>query len=99
MNGGNGAKTRVLVVDDEPRILKFVSLSLKACGFEVLVASGGEEALQIYDAERLDLMILDVFMPGLDGFGVLQKLREQERITGSPHLPVIVFSARSSVAE
>ncbi len=99
MDSSNGSKTRVLVVDDEPRILRFVSLSLNAYGFEVLVASGGEEALRISASESPDLMILDVFMPGLDGFGVLQKLREREQTVGSAHLPVIVFSARSSVAE
>jgi len=99
MDNGNGSKTRVLVVDDEPRILRFVSLSLRACGFDVLVASGGEEALQVSNSECPDIMILDVFMPGLDGFGVLQKLHDREIATGSSHLPVIVFSARSSVAE
>ncbi len=99
MNNGTGSMTRILVVDDEPRILKFVSLSLKACGFDVLVASGGEEALQIAESESPDLMILDIFMPGLDGFGVLQKLRDREQVTGSAHLPVIVSSARGSVAE
>ena len=50
------------------------------------------------DAEKPDLMILDIFMPGIDGFGVLQKLRASEENNGS-HLPVIVFSARASVAE
>ena len=99
MDKENGSRTRVLVVDDEPKILKFVSLSLNALGFDVLVASNGEEALRISAADSLDLMILDVFMPGLDGFGVLERLREREKDDSSIHLPVIVFSARSSVAE
>ena len=99
MNNNNHSTTRVLVVDDEPRILKFVSLSLSAYGFEVLSASDGEEALRISASENPDLMILDVFMPGLDGFGVLQRLRDRELNTGSRQLPVIVFSARSSVSE
>ncbi len=92
------SKLRVLVVDDEPRITRFVRLSLTSQGFEVLVASSGEEGLRLAVAEKPDLMILDIFMPGIDGFGVLQKLRADEEHNGS-HLPVIVFSARASVAE
>jgi len=92
------SKLRVLVVDDEPRITRFVRLSLTSQGFEVLVASSGEEGLRMAAAEKPDLMILDIFMPGIDGFGVLQKLRASEENNGS-HLPVIVFSARASVAE
>jgi DNA-binding response OmpR family regulator len=86
-------------VDDEPRILRFVRLSLSASGYDVLVASGGEEALHMAASEKPDLMILDIFMPGLDGFAVLQKLRDREATTGCNRLPVIVFSARSSVSE
>jgi len=93
------AKTRVLVVDDEPRILRFVSLSLTSQGFDVLAASRGEEGLRMAASEKPDVMILDIFMPGMDGFGVLRKLRERERHDGSSYLPVIVFSARSSIAE
>jgi DNA-binding response OmpR family regulator len=89
---------RILVVDDEPRILRFVRLSLCSCGFEVITAGDGHHALTLIDAEKPDLMILDIFMPGLDGFGVLQRLRELENEKGLTHLPVIVFSARTSVA-
>jgi two-component system KDP operon response regulator KdpE len=89
---------RILVVDDEPRILRFVRLNLCSCGFEVITASDGDNALNIIDLEKPDLMILDIFMPGLDGFGVLKRLREKEDGCGSPHMPVIVFSARSSVS-
>jgi DNA-binding response OmpR family regulator len=96
---GNGKNTRVLVVDDEPRILRFVRLSLGSHGFDVITASGGDDALKIIAAEKPDLMILDIFMPGIDGFEVLQRLRNSENCNGSSHLPVIVFSARSSVAE
>jgi len=88
---------RILVVDDEPRILRFVRLNLCSCGFEVITASDGDDALSIINSEKPDLMILDIFMPGLDGFGVLKKLREREDNFGCPHLPVIVFSARSAV--
>lgn len=92
-------KRLILVVDDEPRILRFVSLSLSSLGFEVIRASSGEEGLQKVASQHPDAMILDIFMPGLDGFGVLRKLREAEDRNGGHHLPVIVFSARSSVSE
>ncbi len=92
------SRPRILVVDDEPRITRFVRLSLASQGFDVLIASSGEEGLQIADSEKPDLMILDIFMPGIDGFGVLQRLRAREQNNGC-HMPVIVFSARASVAE
>jgi two-component system KDP operon response regulator KdpE len=92
-------KKLVLVVDDEPRILRFVSLSLSSLGFTVIKASTGEEGLQMVASERPDAMILDIFMPGLDGFDVLRRLRTSEDKEGRHHLPVIVFSARSSAAE
>jgi DNA-binding response OmpR family regulator len=96
---GNGKHNRILVVDDEPRILRFIRLSLSAQGFDVVTASRGEDALKMITIEKPDLMILDIFMPGLDGFDVLQQLRKLEENEGLTHLPVIVVSARSSVAE
>jgi|WetSurMetagenome_2_1015567.scaffolds.fasta_scaffold332182_1 DNA-binding response OmpR family regulator len=96
---GNGKHNLVLVVDDEPRILRFIKLNLNSKGFEVLTASGGDTALRIITSQRPDLMILDIFMPGLDGFAVLQQLRQTEKNEGLDRLPVIVISARSSVAE
>jgi len=99
MNVELKTKPRILVVDDEPRILRFVRLSLHALDFDVLVASGGQQALQIAESERPDIMVLDVFMPDMDGLEVLQKLRAIERDKNFRRMPVIVCSARSSVAE
>jgi two-component system KDP operon response regulator KdpE len=98
MDNGNGTRTRILVVDDEPRILRFVGLSLHAFGFEVLSASSGEEALNLAEAEKPDVMVLDIFMPGMDGLEVLQRRRAFEALNSCPQLPVIVFSARGSLA-
>ena len=86
-------KSRVLVVDDEPRIVRFVRTSLTAFGYEVITASNGEEALQLVSSKKPDIMVLDIVMPGIDGFEVLKRLRT------SSDLPVIVFSARSSNLE
>jgi len=97
-NPGSAARVRILVVDDEPAILRFVRLSLIAQGFDVVVASSGEECLLLAGSERPDLIVLDMVMPGLDGFGVLQKLRDADGLNGMSHLPVIACSAHSSAA-
>jgi len=80
-------KKRVLVVDDQPKVLKFIEIDLKIRGFEVLCAGSGEKALEMISSDRPDIMLLDMVMPGKDGFEVLQNLRTFSTI------PVIAFSA------
>jgi DNA-binding response OmpR family regulator len=84
---------RVLVVDDESRILNFLSSKLKASGYEVLTANNGVEALEQVQAEEPDLVVLDVLMPKKDGFETLKELR-----TFSP-VPTIVLSAKGTNAD
>lgn len=84
---------RVLVVDDEPRILKFLELRLKASGYKVLTASSGVEALEQAEAQEPDLVVLDVIMPKKNGFETLKELR------ASSSVPVIILSARESDAD
>jgi DNA-binding response OmpR family regulator len=98
-NNGHTLATRILVVDDEPRILRFVSLSLSSQGFDVAVASSGEEGLVKAKSHDPDIMILDILMPGMDGLAVLQCLRTNEQREARTRLPVIICSARSSLAE
>lgn len=86
-------KTTVLVVDDEPRILRFVRAELESAGFRVLTASNGFAALDAVNLEAPDLVVLDVIMPGLDGFEVLKRLRNQSSV------PVILLTARGSDAD
>ena len=81
-------KKRILVVDDELPILNFLDIKLRVLGYEVITASRGLEALELIDSARPGIVLLDVIMPGMDGFGVLQELRTHS------NLPVIVFSAR-----
>ena len=81
---------RVLIVDDEPRILKFLDLKLKASGYEVLTANNGLEALTMVQAEEPDLLVLDVIMPGMDGFETLKQVRALSA------MPVIILSAKES---
>jgi DNA-binding response OmpR family regulator len=81
----------VLLVEDEPRILRFMSISLKASGYNVVSTMRGDHAIDLVKAEKPDIIILDVFLPGMDGFGVLKELRTFSQ------LPVIVVSARDSL--
>src|ERR1700704_1271334 len=71
----NTPEARVLVVDDETNIVELLSVSLKFQGFEVHTASNGPAALDKAREVRPDAVILDVMMPGMDGFGVLRRLR------------------------
>ena len=69
-------KTRILVVDDEVSIVRFVRASLEASGYGVLTAGDGFEALQTFERELPDLVILDLRMPIMDGFEVCRRIRE-----------------------
>ena len=73
-------KTHVLVVDDDPAISRLVSTNLKARGYEVLTAADGEEALEVIDQEPVNLIILDIMMPRLDGVEVCRRVREWSRV-------------------
>ena len=83
----------MLVVDDEPRILRFVRAELESAGFAVMTAADGETALEMVESDRPDLVVLDVIMPGLNGFEVLRRLREVSSV------PVILLTARGSDAD
>jgi len=80
-------KKLVLVVDDESRVLTFIEIDLKLRGYEVIITVSGEKALEIIKMKKPDIVLLDMIMPGIDGFQVLEKLR------GFSDLPVIAFSA------
>jgi len=86
-------KFQVLVVDDEQRILNFLSSKLRVSGYEVLIASNGVEALEQVEAQEPDLVVLDILMPKKDGFETLKELR-----TFSP-VPVIILSAKGTNAD
>jgi two-component system OmpR family response regulator len=85
---------RLLVVDDEATILELLSGSLRLAGFEVVTAASGTEALRAATSARPDLVLLDVMMPGGDGFEVVRWIRS----TG-PDVPVIFLTARDEVPD
>ncbi|MEU1896527.1 response regulator transcription factor [Streptomyces pristinaespiralis] len=85
---------RILIAEDEERIASFVEKGLRSNGFTTTVAADGDTALDHALSGRFDLMLLDIGLPGRDGFTVLRELRES-RVT----LPVVVLTARDSVRD
>lgn len=92
----HSSKTRVLVADDDRQMRRLIRMILEREGYEVADAADGLDALDAIEGGRVDLMILDLDMPRLDGMGVLEELRARV-LTSS--LPVIVLTARSGEAE
>jgi DNA-binding response OmpR family regulator len=86
--------SRILIAEDEPRIASFLEKGLRANGFTTLVTEDGMDALAMADSDDFDLLILDVGLPTLDGFGVLRELRSRGR-----RLPVVILTARDSVED
>ena len=80
-------KKRVLVVDDEIGVIRFLRASLEANDYKVLTAMDGDQALQTFELEPPDLIILDIMMPEINGFEVCRRIREWS------HVPIIMLSA------
>ena len=93
-DGTPAPEARLLVVDDEPNIVELLSASLRYAGFEVDVARSGTEALQVARRTRPDLLVLDVMMPGMDGFDVVRRLRAE-----GLRFPVLFLTARDSTED
>ena len=87
-------EARLLVVDDEPNIVELLAASLRFSGFEVATAASGLEAIETARSFRPDLLVLDVMMPDLDGFGVVRRLRSE----GS-RIPVVFLTARDATED
>jgi DNA-binding response OmpR family regulator len=89
-NEMSGEKVRVLVVEDEASIRKFIAINLERSGFEVLEADNGEAALEMAAGCKPSVMVLDVMLPGMDGFAVCSRLRAE-----MPELIIIMLTARA----
>jgi len=87
-------EARLLVVDDEPNIVELLSASLRFAGFEVATAANGLAALELARSFRPDLLVLDIMMPGLDGFGVVRRLRSEGSRT-----PVVFLTAKDATED
>jgi two-component system, OmpR family, response regulator len=88
------AEARLLVVEDDANIVELLAASLRFAGFEVATARDGHEALRVAREFRPDLMVLDVMMPGIDGFEVVRRMGADGN-----RCPVVFLTARDSVAD
>ena len=88
-------KKMVLLVDDDPTHLLMIAKPLKNAGYEVLEARDGVEAIRIARQETPDLMLLDLGLPGQDGFAVMERLK---MVSSTAKIPVIVVSARDAAS-
>jgi two-component system copper resistance phosphate regulon response regulator CusR len=84
---------RIVIIEDEPRILSFLARGLEAEGFSVVGARDGREGLRLALELRCDLVILDLLLPRLDGMSVLEELERKH-----PELPVVIVSARTEMS-
>jgi two-component system, OmpR family, alkaline phosphatase synthesis response regulator PhoP len=87
---------KILAVDDEKHIVRLVQVNLERQGYQVVTAFDGKEALQKVEEENPDLVVLDVMMPYMDGFEVLQSLRRNPE---TANIPVIMLTAKAQDAD
>ncbi|MEI7980163.1 MAG: response regulator [Bacteroidota bacterium] len=92
---GNESRTILLVEDSEPAIIQIQDILMES-GYNILLARDGREALEIISGTLPDAMILDLMMPGIDGFQVLKTIREAERTS---HIPVLILTAKHITKE
>ncbi len=86
------ARTRILIVDDEPDLLSVLRFGLEAEGFDVVEAADGERGLELARTGQPDLIVLDLMLPRMDGYKVCRALKFDERYR---RIPIIILSARS----
>ncbi len=89
-------KAKILIVDDEPNILRLIGYSLEVAGYEIVTAKTGVEALKVVELEQPELIVLDVMLPDMSGLDICQQLRKKPQTTD---LPIIMLSARAQVAD
>jgi two-component system alkaline phosphatase synthesis response regulator PhoP/two-component system response regulator VicR len=87
---------KILAVDDERHIVRLVQVNLERQGYEVVTAFDGKEALEKVESENPDLIVLDVMMPYMDGFEVLQNLKKNQ---ATRDIPVIMLTAKAQDAD
>ncbi|NOR83973.1 MAG: response regulator, partial [Ardenticatenales bacterium] len=87
---------QVLVIDDDPVIRKIIATILGRQGHQVVAASDGKEGLAAVEAQKPDVAIIDVMMPGIDGYEVTRRLRQDPDFI---HLPILILTGRSELQE
>lgn len=89
-------KYKILIADDEAEIRDVLHLYLEKEGYEVYEAADGAQAMELLKKEPIDLAVLDIMMPGIDGYRVLRNIRENNHPQNIYNIPVIMLSAKSS---
>ena len=87
---------KILVVDDDPDTVKFINIMLSRLGYHVVSATSGMEALERVQVEHPDLIILDVMMPGMDGYEVSRNLRRNPKTATTP---ILMFTAKTTIED
>lgn len=87
-------KTKILIVDDSPTGLKTASAVLK--NYDIITATDGKEALEIAQAEKPDLVLLDVIMPNMDGFQACRKMKKSPELK---HIPIIMLTSKNQKSD
>lgn len=86
-------KKKILAVDDDGLVRRSIEIFLREAGYEPIMASNGEEALEIFASRKVDLIITDIRMPGMDGIKLLQTIHEYNNSVGKAPVPEIVLTA------
>ena len=86
------AGKRILVCEDDPVVLRLLQVNLELEGYEVLTAHNGEEALEVVSAQSPDLVVLDIMIPRMDGYQVVNKMKAEE---STKDIPVVFVSAKA----
>jgi len=89
-------KETILIIEDDKDILELVKYNLNKEGYNVLTALSGEEGLELLKTKRPDLIILDIMLPGIDGFGVCRLLKGEPK---TAHIPIIMLTARGEESD
>jgi CheY-like chemotaxis protein len=83
---------RILYVDDDPSVLAIVKRLLESASFDVLTASCGREAIRVFQSERIDIVLMDYWMDGMNGIDAATRMKQT-----SPDIPIVFFSAYSEL--
>jgi two-component system OmpR family response regulator len=92
----NATSARILIVDDQSEILELAATVLRGAGYEVATAAVGREALELLGAAPIDLVLLDINMPRMDGWETLRLIRADDALVG---LPVLMFSIKGEISD
>ena len=87
------AKQKILIADDEASIRRILETRLSMIGYDIVTAADGEEAVAVFNKENPDLVVLDVMMPKMDGYGVCREIRRTSDV------PIIILTALGDVSE